>query len=826
MPLKPGLLIALASAAIIGAPSPGKCQPSVRTHQEALDFFEQKIRPLLVENCYTCHSANTNSHGGLRVDDRNGLLQGGKSGPAVVPGRPEESLLIRRVSNANPKTRMPQEGQLSPEMIADLKKWIRDGAAWPPVQVPASLRRPEPEYERLKAEHWAWQPLHAPRAPAVRDPSWCSANIDRFILSKIEAAELRPVNDLDKTALVRRLTFDLTGLPPTPAQIDVFLQDDSPDAYERVVDCLLASPAFGERWGRHWLDVARYGESTGGSRNVPYPHAWRYRDYVIDAFNADEPYDRFLREQISGDLLPAKSPADRDRQIIATGFLALGVKDVNQRFKVRFVMDNIDEQIDTVGRSILGLTLGCARCHNHKFDPIPNTEYYALAGIFHSTDNCAGVRNKMGGGGFDYYDTTMLLDRCTAPRADAGDSAKIAAVKKEYDQAKAEWEAIRDKPAGQTPGADGIPRQRAARKRMEQLQEDLFALTDPGATGRALLGVRDSKVIGDSELRVRGEAEKLGPVVPRGFLSVLQVAATPRIDPRGSGRLELAQWLTSANNPLPPRVMVNRVWRHLFGQGLVASVDNFGTTGAEPSHPELLDYLAVQFIRDGWSIKKLVREIVLTRTYRLSANSSQVNSAVDPGNRLIWRHSPRRLDAEEIRDAMLLSAGTLNPARPQGSPAMNLKVIELSNNGPEARRLEEQAVASPYRSVYLPLLRGLAPRSLATFDFAEQGMVTGRRETTTVAPQALYLLNDAFVVRQSLALAERLLRLDETSDASRIGYAYRLALGRKPSPREVERTIAFLADFKESSGFAEARTAAWTSFCQALLCSAEFRYLR
>ncbi len=329
------------------------------------------------------------------------------------------------------------------------------------------------------------------------------------------------------------MTFDLTGLPPTPQEVDTFLWDASPDAYERLIDRLLSSAAFGERWGRHWLDVARYGESTGSSRNLPYPHAWRYRDYVIDAFNKDKPYDQFLREQIAGDLLPAASPEQRDEQLIATGFLALGVKDVNQRYKVRFVMDNIDEQIDTVSRSILAVTASCARCHDHKFDPIPTTDYYALAGIFHSTDLCSGLRNKMGGGGLDYYDAQMLLHVGPETPPDPDAEKKIEETKQAVAVARAEFEALRGNPAGDEPGENGRPKRAIARQKMRKLQLELMALTDPVAMGHAAaIGVRDAKTIGDTEIRVRGEAEKLGPTVPRGFLTAVNVPARRGLIPR------------------------------------------------------------------------------------------------------------------------------------------------------------------------------------------------------------------------------------------------------------------------------------------------------
>jgi len=809
-------------------------QTTPRDEAALVEFFEKKVRPVLVNNCYNCHSANTNSRGGLRVDDRNGMIHGGGRGPAVVPGQPDKSLLLQAVRHTHKDVQMPPKKQLSAAEIADLSNWIKDGAAWPKVELPASISKPSAKYERLRKEHWAWQPLRAAKVPAVKDASWARGDLDRFILSKLEEKGLRPAGDADRPTLLRRVTFDLTGLPPTPEEIEAFVNDGAPDAFVKVVDRLLASPAFGERWGRHWLDVARYGESTGSARNLPYPHAWRYRDYVIDAFNQDRPYDQFLREQIAGDLLPAATQRQRDQQLIATGFLALGVRDVNQRFKVRFVMDNVDEQIDTVTRSVLALTVSCARCHNHKFDPIPTTDYYALAGIFHSTDLCCGLRNKMGGGGLDYYDTAMLLPlgSATLPAPGPKMVEKIARLNEELTQTRRELQAIVSKPEGKTPGTDGRPREVIVRQKMTLLQKELIALSDPAVHGPIALGVRDAKTVGDTEIRIRGEAEQLGPVVPRGFLSALDVHGAPAVNRTQSGRLELAQWLTNPNNPLTPRVMANRVWQHLFGQGLVSSVDNFGVTGDRPSNPELLDHLAREFVRGGWSVKRLVRTLVLSRVYQLGSAAPAANVAVDPANRLVWRHAPRRLDAEEIRDATLAAAGTLRLARPQASPAKDFKVIELRNNGPEAKRLEDEALTSNHRSVYLPLVRGVTPRSLEVFDFAEQGMVTGSRDTTTVATQALYLLNDPFVRQQSLALARRLLGRPDLDDAGRLRLAYRLTVSRAATAKEIERARGYLADYEaevgreESNEPADARLAAWASFSQALLASAEFRYIK
>ena len=844
----------------------------------AVEFFEKKIRPLLADNCFNCHSTNTNSQGGLRIDDRNALIVGGNRGAAIVPGDAEKSLLIKAVRQTD-KLKMPPMKQLSEQQIADLTKWIQDGAVWPTVEFTLPMGDPSPEYERLRKEHWAWQPLRDVKVPAIRAADWAREDIDRLIQVQLEEQRLTPVSDADKVTLIRRVTFDLTGLPPMLEEIAAFVKDDSTTAFATVVDRLLASAAFGERWGRHWLDIARYGESTGSARNLPYPHAWRYRDYVIDAFNLDKPYDQFLREQIAGDLLPSNSDAQRDEQLIATGFLALGVKDVNQRYKVRFVMDNVDEQIDTVSRAVLGLTASCARCHDHKFDPIPQADYYALAGIFRSTDLCAGVRNKMGGGGLDYYDTDMLLKLGSPTTVDADSGTKRGEINKALAEARAELKTLNETKEGNELAPDGRQKQVVAREKVAKLQAELLAVSDPAMQGPVAFGVRDSKTIGDTEIRVRGEAEQLGPVVARGFLGVIPIADPPRVNPNQSGRLELAQWLTSERNPLTSRVMANRIWQHLFGQGLVLSVDNFGVTGDSPSHPDLLDHLAQRFIRDGWSIKKLVRAIVLTRTYQLGSETPESHLATDPANRLVWRHSPRRLDAEEIRDATLAAAGTLNLSRPEASPAKDFKVIELRNNGPEAQRLMAGAVNSTQRSVYLPLVRNITPTSLDVFDFATQGMVTGSRDTTTVATQALYLLNDPFVRRQALAFAARLLKQPDLTDAARVDLAYQLAMGRAATTAEIERASNYLTEYEtaarevlvpklaqparkpgkkattatrpesattnsvpttdadqkdrtddpdkeEALEPTDPKHAAWISFCQALLGSAEFRFIK
>ena len=760
-----------------------------------LEYFEQHVRPLLANHCYNCHSADNKAAGGLRLDDGRGVLSGGGRGPAVIPGDAAGSLLIQAVEHVDPRLQMPPDNRISDAEIEILKRWIADGAVWPEANRPEDLGLMDAEYATLRSGHWAWQALSSSGIPEVQKSSWPLDDMDRFVLARLEQSGLDPVPLASPAALLRRVTFALTGLPPTADEVREFTANPSDAAYEAAIERLLGSSAFGEHWGRHWLDVARYGESTGSARNLPYPHAWRYRDYVIDSFNRDKPWDRFVQEQIAGDLLPAATPEERRELLIATGFLALGVKDVNQRFRVRFEMDNIDEQIDTVSKAFLGLTVSCARCHDHKFDPIPARDYYALAGIFQSTELCAGLRNKMGGGGLEYYDSKKLVILSATGGLTAEQQQKIEELKQQVEEAKAEFERVRDSADAEKPGPNGRPLRQLARQKWNRLQAEYTALTDPAAAGQVALGVRDVSQPADTELRYRGEAEALGEKIPRGVLSVVQGPAVPVIPEHSSGRLELARWLSDPANPLASRVAVNRVWHHLFGAGIVRSVDNFGVTGDVPSHPELLDHLAQRFIRSGWSLKSLIRSIVLSRTYRLSSEIGAVQFAADPDNRLLWRHAPVRLSSEQLRDAQLAGCGTLNRIPVTGSPAQDLRVIELRNNGPEAAAILESARLSQHRSIYLPQLRTLTPPVLQAFDPVEQGMTTGAREFTTVPAQALYLFNNEFVQRQALHLAEELSQ-SESGDGDRVTQIWLRLLSRYPAAEELQGSLEFLHEHR------------------------------
>jgi hypothetical protein len=753
----------------------------VQADDADLKFFETRIRPVLSTHCFGCHSAKAEKlKANLFLDSREGILRGGDQGPAVVPGEPEKSRLLEAIRYTNEDLQMPPKSRLPESVVADVAAWIRKGAPWPKeaaAKAPAGGYQ-KPDYEKLRKEHWAWQRVRSAPPPAVRDASWPLDDLDRFVLAELEAKGLRPVAPADRAALLRRLSFDLTGLPPTPEEITAFENDLSAGAYEKVVDRLLASSAFGERWGRHWLDVARYADSCGSTRNYPYPHAWRYRDYVIASFNADKPFDRFVREQIAGDLLPAASPAQRDEQRVATGFLVLGTRDLNERVNEQYLMDAVDDQIDSMSRAVLGLTVSCARCHDHKFDPIPTADYYALAGIFRSTVSLPGLANRGAGGKQAYERADLLVALGTNDPSPAASPAD-----EDRSRGKKGKKAQRAPPAPLPAGA-------------------AFAM-----------GVRDGKPE-DARILARGEVDQPGAAVPRGVLSLFKGSTPPAIDGSSSGRRQLAEWLTRPENPLTARVLVNRVWKHLFGEGLVPTVDNFGVTGEPPSHPELLDHLATRFMKEGWSVKRLIRALVLSRTYRLGSDPEPALLAVDPANRLLWRAAPRRLEAEALRDAILAVSGTLDRRPPAGSPVAHLQATREIGRG---QSVGAQDIGNPYRTVYQAVIRDYVPDFLVAFDFADPGTITGRREVTTVATQALFLMNSGFVVVQSRAAAGRLLAEAHPSDASRVDAAYLRMFARKPTAEERARALAFLEG--------PSRSAAWAAFCQALFASAEFRYL-
>ncbi len=838
---------------------------------KGIEFFEKNIRPVLAKNCFKCHSAEAKSpKGGLLLDTLAGMRQGGESGPAVVPGSVEDSLLISALRHNDFK--MPPSGKLPDNVIADFVKWIEMGAPDPRGGDLADVQPRKVDIAKGR-EFWSFQPPQQVPAPQVIDKSWPRDDIDRFVLAKVEAQGLKPVRDADRVALIRRVYFDLIGLPPSPAEVDAFLSDNSPKALESLIDRLLDSPQFGERWGRHWLDVARFAESNGNADNTPFPQAWRYRDYVIASFNNDKPYDRFLMEQLAGDLLPADDGAPRNEQLIATGFLALGSKPRAQN-NPDFQMDVVAEQIEVTTTSMLALTVMCARCHDHKFDPIPTSEYYSLAGIFTST------RTLFGGGGGKNVNASGLIalsaedsqadqqtkriDELTrrkreidAELAQLSPPAKSAASAGNADQVKRLQSQIakltaatkKAKNANRKQQLDALKAQLAklqsaanpSADHSKPIEGDAKAIESNVALLRSELAKVDSELSslgrtamasqgqamgvaegtpGDCQICIAGESQNRGDRVPRGVVSVATIGEPLAFDARQSGRLELAQWIARRDNPLTARVMVNRIWQYLFGRGLVPSVDNFGALGEKPSHPELLDHLALRFVAEGWSVKQMIRTIMLTRTYGLSSDHDVVNYGRDPDNVWLWRMNPRRLDAESFRDAILAVTGELdlNPPGPSRLPQYSKNQVPIVSD------------AGKQRSVYLPIIRNSVPEALGLFDFADPSIVVGHRDTTTVPAQSLYLMNSPFIVDQSRALALRLLGEGNMDDHALVDLAYRLSLVRDPSDQQRQRAVDFIARLDEGLKSTQAsedqrRLAAWSGFCQSLLASAEFRYL-
>lgn len=794
---------------------------------EGLAFFEKKIRPVLVEKCYKCHSANSEKlKGELQLDTREGIRKGGESGHAVVPKNLNDSLLIEAIRYEDEDTAMPPKEKLPATVIADFEKWIMIGAP-DPRENNAAIEKPN--WENSK-NHWSFKAPEQPALPKVKQDNWARTDIDQFILARLEKQSLKPAGQADRRTLIRRLFFDLNGVPPQPKEVEAFVTAKDPKAFEKLVDRLLASESFGERWGRHWLDVARYAESSGKEANLAYPHAWRYRDYVIDSFNADKPYNQFIREQLAGDLMPARDDGHRAELMTATGFLALGPKSHNERNRMQFAVDLVDEQIETMSRSMLGLTIACARCHDHKFDPIPQREYYSLAGILYNTETYFGTIEGPGN-----RRSSRLLN-LPAETADISGRTLTASERARLEKALVDGKKARDELVAQArrerrDGSGDIQRTlfrtRAASSRVSNLNEQLSGYTASGQSIPRAMGVKDRGFVRETRLLERGEIDQPGERVGRGFVSIVNPDFKPFFNRRGSGRRQMAEWIVSPGNPLTARVMVNRIWHHLFGQGLVRSMDNFGSTGDTPSHPELLDHLALQFVDQNWSIKKMIRQVVLSRTYQMASDYDSVNYQTDPDNRYLWRMSKRRLDAESLRDAMLSVSGLLNWDRPRGS------AVAKAGNGQvnRSRNLQSRELlnGNDHRSVFLPIVRDLVPPSLDLFDYAEPSLVTGKRDVTTVPSQALYLMNNPYVTRAADNMARRLFK-EASAGPERVALAFKLALGRAPTPTETKKVKLF---FEQTQNLSETRNSrdqyrrdsTWSSFCQALLCSAEFRYL-
>ena len=863
---------------------------------EQLDFFEKKIRPVLSEKCYKCHSEKADKvKGGLVLDTREGARRGGDSGPAVVPGSLDDSIIIEALRYTNKDFSMPPEksgGKLPDAVIADFETWIKMGAPDPREGSAAVVKK----FSKEDAKNWwSFQPPKAQAVPQPKNSAWAHGDVDRFLLAGLEEKKLKPVGDADPATMLRRIYFDLTGLPPSPVDVGSFFNDwkaAGTDAKQQQavlgkwVDKLLASSQFGERWGRHWLDVARYAESSGKDVNIAFPHAWRYRDYVIAAFNQDKPYDQFLREQIAGDLIHASDSKEKAEHTVATGFLAVGPKGLNEQNPRQYCLDLADEQIDTVSQSILGLTISCARCHDHKFDPISQREYYGLAGIFLSTDTLVGTANGIQNRhATDLFELPQGMPTATkaVPAADlAKAKQRIEDLKKEQREMFTSMFAG-GKPGAAQPSGNQLQRRLVVVTQLGALEAMVKSVDENGKPKALAMGVKDLPVaapgafgrmgefmrrgpqarigrppefggIRDSALYARGEADKPTDRVPRSFPAVLTPGTAPAIPAKESGRRELAEWITAPQNPLTSRVMVNRIWHSVFGRGIVESVDNFGTTGKKPSNQALLDFLAVKFQTAadqggyGWSVKKLVRDLVMSHAYQLSSEYEPAAFSADPENTLQWRMSKRRLDAECIRDAMLSASQQLQLSPPLAS--IIGQAGDAPIGGPRFRpggvsedQLTNSGATAMVRSVYLPIARDVPPDALAVFDFGDASLVTGARDSTNVPAQALFILNGDMVASAARKLAERVMAAypgGPTGGVSanldqRLGLAFWITLGRSPTANEKTAAWSFFQKFpsnwskgdKSSPGLKDAEDvrAAWTSFCRSLFASSDFRYL-
>lgn len=840
---------------------PAQATPQASAPKDkGLKLFESRIEPVLVKHCYACHSRQGDSvEGGLELDSPSGMMRGGDTGPMLKPHSLDQSSLLRMLRHEASVSGMPPEEKLSDEIIADFEEWIRLGC--PDTRKESGPTLKEERYNAAR-KHWAFIPPQQSKIPVVKQTSWPrNQTIDSHILAAMEQQGLKPVPDANRLTLVRRVYFDLIGLPPTPAEVNAFLNDKSPQALEKLVDHLLASPRFGERWGRHWLDVVRYAESSGMEFNFTYPHAWPYRDYVIDSFNQDKPFDLFLREQIAGDLMPAQpheTSADIQARKIAPSILSFGPKRHNSR-GTEFRMDIVDDQINTVCRSTMALTVSCARCHDHKFDPIPTADYYSLAGIFLSTEPLYGtIKQKYSNTPTDLIPigedaqslhaaaeahAKKLQEQETKLTAQTEELKKATEAQKLAKTAHQKIEQLvattvvdpQNPTAAKVPSQADIDQQQEqltqANARVTQLTGEVAALkTDIAALKKQTpprppyaMSARDQKKPADTYIAVRGDFREKGDIVPRGFLSAIPLQDSPSIPAGHSGRLELAQWITSPQNPLTARVMVNRIWHHLFGRGLVPSVDNFGVLGKEPTHPELLDALALQFIQENWSIKQMVRSMVLSHTYQLSSTPDPANLNIDPDNRQLWRATPRRLEAEVIRDAILTVSGQLNLDRPSGST-----VTPLGDKLARSIPLEQLQPPSNHRSVYLPIVRDYVPEIFDLFDFPSPSLVSGSRAVTNVPAQALYLRNSKFITEQARHAANRLLKTEQAdSDTQKVDLALQWALARTPTKDERAAALSLVKQVRESSDPQNKTTEvdAWAAWFQTLYMTAEFRFL-
>jgi len=808
---------------------------------EQAEFFEKRIRPLLIEHCYMCHSEKR-ARSGLRVDSREALLKGGSSKePAIVPGHPDESVLIQALRGTHPSLEMPPQGKLTPAEIEAFTAWIKMGAPWPASQ-PVKEKT---EGSLAGKDHWVFQARTNPTAPPVKDTNWPRNGIDHFILVKLEENNITPAARADKHTLLRRACFDLTGLPPTLEQIRRFQNDESPEALAKLIDRLLASPEYGRRWGRHWLDQARYADTSGDGTDMPVPEARKYRDYVIDSFNQDLPFDQFIVEQIAGDILAFENPGTRfEERIIATGYIALARRFKNSKNADPHLI--VENTLDTIGKGMLGMTLSCARCHDHKFDPITTADYYRMYGFF------KGVRYPHAGTehGRTPEDLVPLVrDRAfiarhaqvTRERAEIHEALRNGnkdPIKRQLDELKQRKQALQTKIKQATNlGEDGATLQssledldrqiQAKEAELKQQRQDLEARlrqAEEELKVKLAWAVTDQPdKTGDARIQIGGEPGKRGQSVERGFPSIItaQAAAIPEGQ---SGRVQLARWIVAPDNPLTARVLANRIWQYHFAQGIVPTASAFGSQGKGPTHPALLDWLANQFINKGWSMKDMHRLIMNSATWQMASVVPAEHPAEQADPALYARYPSHRLDAESIRDAILAVSDTLDYAPLDEHPFPDeAQRRRITQHHPFIEDYDHK-----HRSIYLMRRRLGDHAFLALFDGPNPNQSAARREVSTVPQQALFMMNSDFVREHAAAFARRLLSLGETRQ-ERIERAYLLAYGRAPQDQEVTRARNYLENYaKKLAGTQDSEhiaLLAWTSLCRVMLSSNEFIYI-
>ena len=834
-------------AVFAAAAEPPKDAPTFT--KEQVEFYEKDVKAVLDQHCLKCHGAEPKVKGELNLTTRGAVLAGGESGAVYDPKKPENSRLLKGLDYSDPDFRMPPKGKMSDKEIAVLTKWVKDGLAFPADKLDAVAQaHPKPKGGVVTEDakrYWAYQPVKRPSVPVIQNPKSKIQNpIDAFIASKLEAKQLTPAKPADRVQLARRAYYDLWGLAPSPEQIDEFVNDATPNAWEKLIDKLLASPHYGEKWGRHWLDVVRYAESNGYERDGPKPNAWKYRDYVIRSFNADKPYDQFVKEQIAGDEMPGENPD----AIIATGFYRLGTWDDEPADPLLALYEGYDDLVTVAGQGFLAMTLNCARCHDHKVDPIPQTDYYKLLSFFRDIRPFQDVRGLSNS--TNSTDITPPERRKVYEVAEKERQAKLADLTKKI--VAIENEVIKTMSAEDQRAAEGPDRPAVAAKVIRLLQgekrieytmlkkdrNDLEKKSKPEGQEFALsvnfCDPRPPTVY----VLPRGNAHAKGAEVKPGFPDVLSfpVPTIPESKGKSSGRRTvLANWIASKDNPLTARVMVNRVWQGHFGRGIVPTPNDFGGLGEKPTHPELLDWLAAEFMNPAsggrepvvpWAFKRLHKLIMMSETYQRSSTAIDANLKADPTNNLYWRFNMRRLNSEEVRDSILAASGSLNEKMfgPSVFPKLSAEVLAgISFPDKEAHWPKSKPEDAARRTMYVFVKRSLQVPILATHDQADTDNSCPVRYTTTVPTQALGLLNGEFANESATAFAARLMREVPDDLKAQITRGIRLTTGRIPAEAEVARDVAFVQDMKAKHKLDD--KTALARFCLLLLNANEFVYL-